>query len=55
MKLRYKHNTIGNIFCVEQIQEYAAVVLVWLLHAGYITVNILLSKFYVCHSTESNS
>lgn len=52
--LSYKSNTDRNVFSVEQVQEFAAVVLVCLLYAGYITVNILLSQFCFCHSSESN-
>lgn len=52
--LSYKHNTSGNILSVEQVQEHTAVILVCLLYGSYITVNILLSQFCFCHSTESN-
>lgn len=54
IKISYKHDSGGNIFSVEQVQEHTAVLLVCLLYAGYITVNILLSQFCFCHSTESN-
>ena len=52
--LSYKANTSGSIFSVEQVQEHAAAISVCLLHACYITVNILLSQFCFCRSTESN-
>ena len=52
--LSFKRSTGGNIVFVGQVLEHTAVVLVCLLYAGYITVNILLSQFCFCHSTESN-